>query len=306
MNSKRSVTQDQNDSHKRILTQLLRLEGNRICADCRSRNPTWASVNLGVFVCLACSGIHRSLGVHISQVRSTNLDTWLPGQVDFVSRLGNEKANKFWEANVPRTFQRPTGGNGATPELAQFIRQKYVEMRFAAKDMDPPTCHNYTTHPLAVDGAPQPEAPTPQKASVSMDLLDLSSPAPAAGGAAACDPFLQLAVATNGAEAPAAPAPRASTSIIDDWGDFEAAPAAAGPVTSAAVDPFAFLSDNMACATAAPSAPPLVLGYALGSSSAGLLGQDLLQPFQDVLPQATSGSLNGQPPKPAEEYGSFI
>ena len=33
------------------------------------RAPRWASVNLGIFVCIQCSGIHRSLGVHISKVQ---------------------------------------------------------------------------------------------------------------------------------------------------------------------------------------------------------------------------------------------
>lgn len=43
--------------------------------------PRWASWNLGIFLCIRCAGIHRNLGVHISRVKSVNLDTWTPQQV---------------------------------------------------------------------------------------------------------------------------------------------------------------------------------------------------------------------------------
>lgn len=50
--------------------------GNDKCADCSSKKPKWASINLGIMLCIECSGIHRSLGVHISKVRSVTLDDW--------------------------------------------------------------------------------------------------------------------------------------------------------------------------------------------------------------------------------------
>ncbi|PIN17510.1 hypothetical protein CDL12_09821 [Handroanthus impetiginosus] len=84
-----------NENEHRLNEGLLKLPENRECADCQSKAPRWASTNLGIFLCMQCSGIHRSLGVHISKVRSTTLDTWLPKQVVFMQRMGNEKSNEY-------------------------------------------------------------------------------------------------------------------------------------------------------------------------------------------------------------------
>lgn len=51
---------------------LRRVIGNDKCADCGAPEPDWASLNLGVLVCIECSGVHRNLGVHISKVDHTN------------------------------------------------------------------------------------------------------------------------------------------------------------------------------------------------------------------------------------------
>jgi len=48
---------------------------------CHIAGPRWASWNLGIFLCIRCAGIHRNLGVHISKVKSVNLDSWTSEQI---------------------------------------------------------------------------------------------------------------------------------------------------------------------------------------------------------------------------------
>ncbi|KAI2649527.1 Arf-GAP with coiled-coil, ANK repeat and PH domain-containing protein 3 [Labeo rohita] len=41
-----------------ILQRILCLPGNQQCCDCGQADPRWASINLGVLLCIECSGIH--------------------------------------------------------------------------------------------------------------------------------------------------------------------------------------------------------------------------------------------------------
>ncbi|ORY04819.1 Arf GTPase activating protein, partial [Basidiobolus meristosporus CBS 931.73] len=68
--------------HEEILKALVKQPGNSTCADCGASGPRWASHNLGVFLCIKCAGFHRRMGTHISKVKSINLDTWTPEQLE--------------------------------------------------------------------------------------------------------------------------------------------------------------------------------------------------------------------------------
>ncbi|XP_027393670.1 arf-GAP with coiled-coil, ANK repeat and PH domain-containing protein 2 isoform X3 [Bos indicus x Bos taurus] len=108
------------------------IPGNASCCDCGLADPRWASINLGITLCIECSGIHRSLGVHFSKVRSLTLDTWEPELLKLMCELGNDVINRVYEANLEKMgIKKPHPGQRQEKEA--YIRAKYVERKFVDK-----------------------------------------------------------------------------------------------------------------------------------------------------------------------------
>ena len=80
---------------------------NKLCVDCGAHNPIWASLSYGTYFCLECSGVHRSLGVHISFVRSVNMDSWNTDQQQRMARGGNSGLVAYLrQCQMPEAYHR--------------------------------------------------------------------------------------------------------------------------------------------------------------------------------------------------------
>uniref|UniRef100_A0A8C1IE81 Arf-GAP with coiled-coil, ANK repeat and PH domain-containing protein n=1 Tax=Cyprinus carpio TaxID=7962 RepID=A0A8C1IE81_CYPCA len=118
-----------------ILQRILCLPGNQQCCDCGQADPRWASINLGVLLCIECSGIHRSLGVHCSKVRSLTLDSWEPELLKLMCELGNSIINHIYEGSCEEQGLKKPGPNSSRQEKEAWIKAKYVEKKFLKKMM---------------------------------------------------------------------------------------------------------------------------------------------------------------------------
>ena len=125
--------QGSNSGFKETPEKLLKLireadQGNCWCADCDSKDKVeWVSINLSIIVCIQCSGIHRSLGTHITKIRSLTLDTisFTADLVELLLLVGNRVSNMIWEARLDRN-QKP-GPSASRDQRLRFITSKYVD-----------------------------------------------------------------------------------------------------------------------------------------------------------------------------------
>ncbi|PAV62480.1 hypothetical protein WR25_08593 [Diploscapter pachys] len=124
------------------LEQIRRVPGNDRCADCGNEQPKWVSINLGVVLCIECSGVHRSLGVQISKVRSLTMDSIDAELRDVLLALGNRQVNAIYLAYLPDKDVVPPMAMEDSSRLVReaWIKAKYVERRFSVKPSDRAKC----------------------------------------------------------------------------------------------------------------------------------------------------------------------
>ncbi|KAI5295142.1 hypothetical protein KEM52_002255, partial [Ascosphaera acerosa] len=120
------------DNPSRLLQMIREADpSNSTCADCGSSiKVEWVSINLGMVFCIECSGIHRSLGTHISKIRSLTLDvhSFTIDIVELIIQIGNRVGNNIWEARCdPALKPLPTSSR---EERLKFVTAKYADRAF--------------------------------------------------------------------------------------------------------------------------------------------------------------------------------
>ncbi|XP_064381820.1 arf-GAP with SH3 domain, ANK repeat and PH domain-containing protein 1-like isoform X2 [Halichondria panicea] len=121
---------------KLIISKIRSLPGNNRCVDCGAPDPEWLSVNLGILMCINCSGRHRELSVQYSRIRSLTLDKMKTTELLIALVMGNEILNEVLEANITDTKPTP---EASLDQRGEYCSRKYLERKYIEHSTDKDT-----------------------------------------------------------------------------------------------------------------------------------------------------------------------
>ncbi|XP_012060541.1 PREDICTED: ARF GTPase-activating protein GIT2 [Atta cephalotes] len=117
-----------------------------LCADCGTLEPGWASINRAILLCDDCCGIHRSLGRHVSHIKSLHKSVWNAYLLNMVHTLSDNGANSIWEhslldpSNSKINRRKPQPKDPLHPVKADFIKAKHQHLAFILRPSKEECC----------------------------------------------------------------------------------------------------------------------------------------------------------------------
>ncbi|KAF9022217.1 ArfGap-domain-containing protein [Hymenopellis radicata] len=187
---------------QKLVQELALQPGNDICADCKAKNPRWASHSLGIFLCMHCASIHRKIGTHITKVKSITMDLWTKEQAENMKNIGNVKSNAIYNPNeLKHPPPPPLMDATRDTDLEQYIRSKYEYKRFFDKAALVASKLGPSRSATAISPRPQttplekqaPAAPSrPSTAALPQQSRSASQPAPQPAVAIQPRPSMQM------------------------------------------------------------------------------------------------------------------
>lgn len=159
--------------HHGVLRKLRKLPHNARCAECGDGDTAWASVSIGVFLCVRCSDVHRAVGTHISKVKGcSGTYLWGPDEIARMQELGNAKAEALYGGGCAAA--QPSAC-ATKEERIRLCRKKYEQRLWAPSAHSEPTAQAVRGEaPSSKDVPARPRAvrvaPTPARAPVTRDF----------------------------------------------------------------------------------------------------------------------------------------
>lgn len=132
-----------------IISELLSIPGNNICADCHASNPRYVSTKFGIFICQGCSKYHQTLNNGQNCIKSIDNDSFTRYNLDMLKQAGNQNSNKYYEYSLPSNFNRPNPNN--SKEMLEFIQNKYDKKKWSDKNKFSPTNFKFLNSKIVTD-----------------------------------------------------------------------------------------------------------------------------------------------------------